>query len=75
MALDVQDHVVDEVIETGSQTIYRNGTERDMFHTIENIGRQAEDRDWKQRTAAVVLALVISAALYGVLYLALHLHE
>ena len=75
MASNIQDHVVDEIAVTQNGTTYRNPTERHVFHTIEHIGKRADSSDWKQRIAAIVVAVVICTALYGVLYLAMHFQE
>ena len=72
MAPNVQDHVVDEV------DVIRNGNrigrsaERHIFRTIENVGKRSDDTDWRQRVAAIVIAVVICTVIYGVLYLAMH---
>jgi hypothetical protein len=68
MASNAQDHVVDEVR-------HGNAPERHVFHTIENIGKSDDDSDWKQRIAAIVIAVVICTGLYGVLYLAMHFQK
>jgi hypothetical protein len=68
MAAKARDHVVDEVR-------HGNARERHVFHTIDNIGKSDDDSDWKQRIAAVVLAIVICTALYSLLYLAMHFQK
>ena len=72
MAPHVQDHVVDEVKVSDNLSADNNATGRHVFQAIEHIGMRAYNSDSKQRIAAIVIAVLICTAMYGVLYLGMH---
>jgi hypothetical protein len=75
MGPKLHDHLVDYVGVTQDGDTHRNPAERHVFHTIEHIGKPGHASDWKQQVAAIVIAVVICTALYGVLYFAMHFQD
>jgi hypothetical protein len=72
MAANVHDHVVDEVNVTHNLTTKNNATENHLFRAIEHIGQRGYHSEATQRIAAVVMAVLICTAMYGVLYFGMH---